>query len=85
MLSLRGWKIVRPDVVSAGLEDRKTDGLYVVDSVKGIQCSQGVAHHLRVFCGIHQDTKTVFEIDDMQYIICHDHAVTGSEAFRYPL
>ena len=36
------------DVIAAGLEDGHADGFDVVDSVIGVQCAEGVAHHLRI-------------------------------------
>ena len=72
------------DILPAGLEDRKPYGLDVIETVILIDGSQGVAHHLRILIGIHQNAEAVFEIDNVQHIVCDDHAVAGSEALRHP-
>ena len=72
------------DVAAAGLEDGHADGFDVVDPVIGIQCPECVTHHLRIVFCFHQDAESVFEVDDVQDLVCNDQAVAGSEGIRNP-
>ena len=73
------------DVVPAGLEDGHGHLADIIDAIEQVQCAEGIAHHLRILLGIHQDSQAVLVIDDRQGIVGHDEAVACSEPARNPL
>ena len=43
-----------------------------------------IAHHLWVVFGFHQNAEPVFEVNDVQNLVCNDQAVAGAESIRNP-
>ena len=44
--------------------------------------TQRIQHHLGILRCIHQHPKTILEVDDMQELVRHNEAVTGSKSIR---
>ena len=56
----------------------------IVDPVKKVQSSQGIAHHLRILLCFHQHSQPVFVVNNGQCVIRHNQAVPGTKSFRHP-
>ena len=56
----------------------------VVDSVKGLQGTKRIAHHLAVAFSLNKNSKTMLVVDDLQNLVGNDDAVAGSKAILYP-
>ena len=77
------------NVVASRLIDAESDAPDVIKSTEGIKSTQGIAFKLTVpgtvFSGCrYKNTDTVFQIDDVQQIISHNHTVSGTESVLYP-
>ena len=73
------------DVVPAGLEDSHGHLADIIDAIKQVQRTEGIAHHLRILLGIHQDSQAMLVIDDCQGIVGYDEAVACSKTAWHPL
>ena len=71
------------DIFPARLVDGHGNRLNVVETIEDAERAEGVQHHLRILLGIDQHTLTIFEINNVEELVCHDEAVAGPEAVRH--
>lgn len=76
LLQLRGRDGPCTDVLTSRLKDAHGYFLDVINGIVEFQGTERIQHHLRIIHCIHQNTESVFEVDDVEGIVRNDDAVS---------
>ena len=71
-------------ILASRLVDGHGHRIDVVDTVEQFQGAQGVTHHLGVVIRLHQNTKPMLIVDDMECSVGDNDGVRGTEALFHP-
>ena len=63
------------EIRDAGLIDQHVDLFEVIDSIPNVQCTQRVAHHLRIPLRRHRNTLSILEVDDRYLFLTHSMTI----------